>query len=474
MDKYNSWKKTDEAEIDMTDLLHRLCMRWKQIAVCALAFAVVFGVYGGLKSKGEADENLSDTAQESVLTVKERQAVDDAVQLRQETAKLEEYLENSILMQLDAYHKTKYIMFYRIDSAKRQELLAITESYLNFVMNGGAADALQESGKRWKIDKNYLAEVISAYQKTHSSPYQIALDEQADSSLAADSLFYVEITGRDAEQAERMALDMQNILEEYAVNVRKAAGSHRLKLISSEKSVTADMGLLTQQHDKRALLSSNKTNLASAIDDLNTEQLAVFHKTAGQKDILEENASEKMSDNGFGTAVKYMLLGTAAGIFICCGVFSCRYMFLDTVKSAEEMKRRYTFPVYGGLCLEGRGRTGVWEDAFGNTEEQVINRIRLACKKQEITQLYAASDFLFGEREKECLKRMAGQLGGWGITVRAAENINADISAWDGLKETGNVLLLCRMDMTTHRMIDDAMNFYLGNGIHVIGAAVFL
>ncbi len=474
MDKYNSWKRTDETEIDLADLLRSLCIRWKKIAACALASSIIFAGYGWMKNREGLDKDLTDLAQEAVLTVKEQQAVADAVQLDQETGKLEEYLENSILMQLDAYHKTEYIMFYSIDRADRQELASITESYLNFVMNGGAADALKKSGSRWQMDKSYLAEVITAYQKTYSSPYQIAVDDQTDSSLETDALFYVEITGGDEEEAERLALDVQTVLEQYSANVRKAAGSHRLKLVSSEKSVTADMGLLTQQHDKRTLLSSNKTNLASMTDAFSTEQMAVFHTAASQKEMPGEEVSEEKSGYGFGAAARYLLFGAVAGIFVYCGVFSFRYMFLDTVKSAEEMKRRYTFPVFGGICLENRKVTGTWEDAYGNTEEQVLSRIRSACRKQKITHLYAASDFLLSESGKKCLERMAARLSGWGIVMEIAENVHTDTDLWDSLTEAGNVLLVCRMGMTTHRMIDDAMNFYSGNGIDVTGAAVFL
>ena len=117
MDKYNSWKRTDETEIDLADLLRSLCIRWKKIAACALASSIIFAGYGWMKNREGLDKDLTDLAQEAVLTVKEQQAVADAVQLDQETGKLEEYLENSILMQLDAYHKTEYIMFYSIDRA---------------------------------------------------------------------------------------------------------------------------------------------------------------------------------------------------------------------------------------------------------------------------------------------------------------------------------------------------------------------
>lgn len=113
------------------------------------------------------------------------------------------------------------------------------------------------------------------------------------------------------------------------------------------------------------------------------------------------------------------------------------------------------------------------QDACCRGKAQMLNRIRLACKKQEITKLCAASDFIYDKKEKDYLEDIAGQLKRWGIDLLVSENASIDTSIWDELSETGKVLLVCRIGTTTHRMIDDAMNFYLENNIDVLGAIAF-
>lgn len=282
MDKPYTWKRTEETEIDLADLLRRLCGKWKQLAACALAAAALLGGYGWLKGRDVQDTAQKGAAQEAELTEEEEKSVADAVQLTKDVDSLQEYLDNSVLMKLDAYHKDKYVMLYCIDHAKRQELPRITESYLNFLLNGGAADALEAYGsKDWKMDKSYLSELVSAYQKTYSSPYQIAVAETSASGMFSESLFYVEITGQDAKAAEQMALDMQEILARHAKEVQETAGSHKLTLISSAKNVTADSGLQAQQQEKRALLSTSQANLKAMTDAFSKEQHAVYLDTAG-------------------------------------------------------------------------------------------------------------------------------------------------------------------------------------------------
>lgn len=485
MDRKYSWKRTEDRETDLAELLASLCGQWKRIAFCALVSAAVLGGYGWNKGREEPDSGVQST-EEIELTEEEEQSVADTLQLAVETRQLEEYLDHSVLMQLDPYHKARYIMLYSVDLADRHEMPKITESYLNFILNGGAADRLKES---WKLDKNYLAEVVSAYQKTYASPLQVTVDSQADGSQTSESLFYVEITGRDIGESEKMARDLQNVLKDYSAEVKKKAGSHRIELVSSTGNITADSGLQSLQHDRKTALSSNRTNLKAATDAFSRQQKSAYKEAwkqiyeddqeeAGTDTPDETLSDEAVPDEIAGAFLKYVLLGLLGGGFAYCCVFACGYILNDAVRSTGELKRLYTFPVYGGILLQAekssKVRLRVNQDAYGSSEEQVANRIRLSCMKQGISKLCGACDFPLSAPEKECLENMAGQLKESEIEMTVAENANVDTSAWDGIAETGNILLVCREGVTTHRMIEDAMNFYLENGIAVAGAVVFL
>lgn len=482
MDKRDSWKRTDEKETDLLELLHGLCGQWKQIVLCAAVCAVFLGGYGWMKGRSVSAADESATSQGEILTDAEEQAVADAVRLADEIKGLEEYLDSSVLMQLDPYHKNRYVMLYSIDHAQRQHLASITESYLNFIQNGGAADVLQKSaGRNKKIDKNCLAELITAYQKTYSSPYQIALDSTQDGGVLAETVFYVEVTGRDAASAKQMGMDIQAALEKYSASVRENTGSHRLVNVSSAESVTADSSLQAQQHDKKTSLSACKSNLKTMTEAFSREQKAAFQEAAGTKDRMEqEEEKENSSGSIWVSAVKYVLLGFAGGVFAYSSIFLCWYIFSDTLKSAEEIKRLYVFPLYGEILLEKQGkcRDGAacekQKDSSERGTAQVLNRIRLACGRHGIKRLYAVSDYPLSIREKECLDSIAAQLQAWGISMECTENASAETDVWDDLADAGNVLMVCRKGTTTHRMIDDAMSFYEENGMAVAGAAVFV
>lgn len=103
----------------------------------------------------------------------------------------------------------------------------------------------------------------------------------------------------------------------------------------------------------------------------------------------------------------------------------------------------------------------------------MLNRLRLACRKQGITKIYAASDFTLDSRERDCLEEIAMQLKNWGIEMVPAENAARNTAVWDDLAGAGNVLLVCRIGTSTHQAVDEAMRFYLENDIAVAGAMAF-
>ena len=144
MESYNSWKRTEDIEINLAELLLGLCMKWKQALACALVFAVLAGGYGWLKNRSSMQKVESGTGVDDELTEEELQAVAAAVELENETNGLKEYIENSVLMQIDPYHKNKAVLLYSVDGAQRRELQQIIESYLTFIVNGGVADTENE------------------------------------------------------------------------------------------------------------------------------------------------------------------------------------------------------------------------------------------------------------------------------------------------------------------------------------------
>lgn len=461
MNEYDSWKKTEDTEIDLADLLRKLVGKWKQITVCALAGAVLLGGYSWMKNKAGRSVQESAQLENDVLTEEEERTAKTAAVLAGEIGEMEAYLDQSVLMQVDPYHKYREVLLYSVDEASGQSLLGIAECYLNYLNNGGAAETLEQNDNgKWNIDGRYLSELITAWQKTDSTNRMILNDAGTDTPSQA--LLYIEVTGKDAQMAEKLADSIQDALQKYSAVIKRTCADHRLYQLSRVESVRADMNLRAQQHEMRTMLESDRTSLKAMTDAFNDMQRAVYMKDVS----LEEKQDTGQQPSG-GMSRLYILFGLLAGIFAYCGVYACWYMLSDVIKSTGEFKIYYTVPFYGSI-LAGKGRKSADYEKEG---ERTAKRIRFACQKHGVQKLCLAVNFEPDGLEQECLKKMARQLQNWGIETNIQIHMAENVLDLDALAKTGTVLVMCKIGSTTRRNIDEEMEFYQENGMTVIGAA---
>ncbi len=464
MDRTDSYKKAGELEIDLADLMCSFFMKWKQTAVCALAGMILLGGYGYLKNQN-AGVPVQAVTEETELTENEQWIVAEAVQLKKENDAVEEYIENSILMQADAYHRESVLLQYCIQGADLHTLPKAVESYAAFLSYGQAAEAVQKSDQLFQDTQAvYLAELITAWQAADSQQ-EIILDSSGD--LETEKIMYVEVSGKDRKMAQQLADAVQKELGKYASAVKKKCGSHELVLLNEISRTRADNTLLLQQREKRSLLKTGRDNLETMTDGMSEMQKKAYAEESG---IEKDEETDIIT--GSGTSVlKYMILGLCIGVFAYGCVFVCLYLMRNAVRSENEFQEYYNIPLYGSVSVRKKaGKTG--QGKAGNRMDQTLGRIRLACKKQGIEKICLALEFLGGAKEQDVLEQILQQFQDWGIHAVMGKVPDSDISQWDMLEEAGTVLLACRIGETTYPMLNHAMDFYLENDINVMGAVL--
>lgn len=515
MNRDCSWKRTQEVQIDLLDLLHRLAGQWKRIAVCAAAAAVLAGAGGyvadknGWISQTDQTDELTADGQESVepvvLTQEERlRGVAAARQLELETQELENYMNQSVLMQIDPYHKNTVQLLYQIEGASGWTTQKIVDSYLTYLTNDGAAQAVLEADSKKAgseqpdsriagMDIRCLSELLQTSQRA-SGTYT---DDSGDTLSGV--ILSVDVTGTDAGMAAGLAADMAQALEEYSLTVQKESGRHTFTLLNRRKKERVDSDLLAWQRDRRSALAADRANLKALVDAFDEQQKTMYASAKEAGTVIPQEAgtdpeyagaqtdsgtgddTKERAQNSSGTGelagrvrVPYVLAGFLGGMIAYCVVYAGWYLLRDTVKSAAEFRSYYTFPFFGSIALSGPAKkagTASGQETYERQKAGVLNRIRLFCRKQQLERFCMVTDFRMNEKERECVESIADQLGQWGIHTVPVEYAGEDIPVWDTLAETGAVLMVCRLGNTTHRMIDEAMEFYQENGITVLGAA---
>ncbi len=466
MDRTDNYRKTGELEIDLAGLLTSFFLKWKQIAVCALAGMILLGSFGYLKNRN-ADMPEETVTEEAELTEEESWNVAEAVQLKKENDAIEEYVENSVLMQTDAYHRESVLLQYCIQEADIHTLPKAVESYTAFLLYGQAAEAVQKSNEPFrKTQAVYLAELITAWQAADRQN-EIITDSLQD--WKTEKILYVEVSGKDKEMTQQLADAVQKEMEKYASFVKKNCGSHELILLNEINRTRADNTLLAQQREKRSLLKVGRDNLKAMTDAMSEMQKIAYAKDCG---IETEEKAEMIAGSDTSSVLKYIVLGLCSGIFAYGCIFVCLYLMRNTVRSESEFQSYYNVPLYGSVSArKTAGKTG--QDKAGNRLEQTLGRIRLACKKQGIEKLCLAAEFSAGTKEQAVLEHILQQFQDWGIHAVIGKEPDSDISQWNMLEEAGTVLLVCSIGETTYPMVNHAMEFYCENDIDVMGAVLF-
>lgn len=466
MNRNYSWKKKEDIEIDLADLLCRLCRQWKQAVVCALVFAVFAGGYGYLKNSNDISVPVRKDAE---LTDDELWSARDAVRLAKETDELEEYAMNSILMQINPYQKNRIVLLYSIEEATDRNLLKIVESYLVFLMNGGLTEVLTEDNNRkWNVDGRYLSELIRAWQRTEGAAH-ITMDA-AEDDRTEPALLYIEVTGKDAGMAQELASDIQDALDGYCESVRKICGKHKLSFVSQTQSTVIDTDLRSKQYETMEKLKTGLSSLKNMTDAFSAGQRSFYEDASGRINEEKEEALEENADKD--VSVKYLILGFIAGVFAYCALYALWYVLHDTVKSKGEFQSYYSIPLYGSISLKRGLRNQKLEDKQKHLREQAVTRISLSCRHLEISSLCLLAEFVPEGYMREHLEKLAEQIQEQGINTVLAVPDGTGLSKWDMIAEAGTVLLVCKTGVTTYGMIDEKMEFCQENDIPVMGAVL--
>ena len=229
-------------EISLRQLFWKVMMGWKLWIVCAVLFAILLpGVkYAKDVRAYHAAQQPKDEKQEPtvVLTDDEQQQIDDVKSLKLLIEKNSNYMQNSILMNIDPYQEHRMELQYYIDSdfvmnytkdSKKDYTSAIANAYVDYANHGVDQKTIWKDVSTKSEDK-YLAELVSAYNNS-------------------DNTFSVIIKYTDKKGLESAAKQIQNELEKKQPEFSKRIGGHKLVLVSENYQICFESDQILQGSD---------------------------------------------------------------------------------------------------------------------------------------------------------------------------------------------------------------------------------
>lgn len=457
MEEYRNYEY--EEEIDLKQLMVYVFRKWRTIIVAAIVLGLLLG---GLKAtKGFIDLQDPEKVEESIKEAElEQQNYDTAkAQLINQIAEYnrqiddyQKYQDNSLYMKIDPYAVYKESITYVV-TTDYQIVPNMTYQTLNWM--GPVLSA-------------YTTVANSVTLKDLSPEGRAGLSEEWDAD-SLEKLVKVETNTNDgkltitasAESENRAKAILQAVKEKVEANqksVAEAAGEHKLSMISEKSTVTVDQTIINDRENKL----KNITALREAAD----RAVEKYNKLSEPKD---KSLSVKNAIKG---GIKFVILGCAAGAFLCCFVYALQYLMNGKLNDIEGLKGRYRTRILAVLPKERKN----------GAIDQILDRVERGQENGRTGEiiLYIVGASLGGKANtniavvgtvsEEIRKQVAEKLNqSESITVYDAGNILKDPEAVCNVKTANSVIFVEEKNVSSVADIERETELLKSMGVRLEG-----
>lgn len=347
-----------EEEPDLAALMMTLLHKLKPILLTAVVCAVLFGGVAGVRAaKGGSTSAEKQKAYEQALDEYEQKKADYAFeqkQYEQSTAnnqqmqkraqetleQAQDYAENSLLGQLNAYNVWTAQADVYVDAADASRTAALLTAYSNQLTSG---DALEQAAEAVNLQARYLTGAIAAEPQVSGTE-----------TVAYSGVLTLRAYAADQVRAQAMLDAMLGQLNCLHDSISAAVGSHDVRVISTGISQGVSMELRAAQQENNADIQE----LQSQLVELQSAQQTLDDNWNSAKSDWK-NTSEPALDGGAASSVaKYLLIGFLLGGVLACGVVVVKFLLDGMVYSASELNRSTGLPVLGALASDRTKKAG--------------------------------------------------------------------------------------------------------------------
>ena len=460
-----------EREVSLYELLWNIVFSWRRILLCAVIFAILAGAvryagdwktYQTLQKSSSAEEPETDEFTEEELV-----EIEDAKAIQEAMDENRDYLENSILMNVDPYAENVLVLQYYVDSDYQFNYTSdnsgdytssVVTAYGDYVKSGKVAEKIVDT-LGLDCEPRYMEELISSVWS-----YQ-------------DEIFSIEVIYPDENTLNEMIEVITDEMEGQVDRINQTIGSHTLKLLSSEIMLKTDSELASRQKAIQDIITSYRTQLTSLKASMTEEQLAqLTNEKVSDEGNEEEPAVTAVRPS---VSVKYIVLGVLAGIFLGVVWVVCKVLFTNRLQFANDLTNLYGLRSFGSYRTEKK-RFVV--DAFlwklktrkekKLTQEEYLDiicaNLELICKSANISRLYLCGTVMeqIGAKLPESI---ADKLKGAGIDVLCGNDVRYDMRSLRDMKEVGNAVLLEQVGVSGYQEIEKELKVLQEQQVEILG-----
>ena len=346
-----------ERIVTVSDLLKEILRRIGLVIVLGIIVAALCCGYKYAKdSKAAKAANSEDTTTTIKLTDKEQTDVNNVIAVQDNMKEQQAYLDNSVLMQINAYDESRVTLQYRIITGDKQLSKDLLSAYDNYVTNGSLAQDMIDHGI--DMDLQYLTELL--YFEKDSDKDK----EDSDSTVITDTpalTFEIRVIHKNQKSCEELAAVIPECLSDFEQKLQESTGSHELNLVDQSYAEVVDQGLWTYKIDRVNSVVSMKERVDSLKEKLNANQVALVEKNLQKAD--KKNVAKKEVVKAH-ISKKYAVLGLGVGIILAILYIVITYIWRGTINNEKDVTYLYGVQLMG--TLKGKNKKSMLLRLYDN------------------------------------------------------------------------------------------------------------
>lgn len=470
-------EQTVEREISLRNLFWKLLSGWRRWLALGVIFAILVSgmkyakdtsAYQAAVRQQNSAGNAEGTA---ALTQEERISVEDARALQNQISRLQKYMQESVLMNLDAYNENVLTVQYYVDSdytfnyTEENETDysdAVAVAYCDYAESGALADVVWNALDP-EIQESYINELITTVSNMDT--------------------FQIFIVYNDAEGLEQLKAAVKEAIAGQTAQLSREIGSHSLKLLSEDITVKTDTDLAARQKSQRDMLTSYRSQLTTLKGTMTTAQLDALGVELVEEGEEDTEVQEVVPVHP-SFSVKYMILGFIVGIFLACVWIVLEVLFSSRIQETEEITMLYGVRSLGELTVEEQKKKifGMI-DAFilklkkrnqkQMTREQqmriICSNLEIGCKKEGLDKIYLTGSEI-EKVDQSWLSDLKTAMSSVGITVCSGENVVYDARSLKEMAKIGHVVLVEQAGVSLYKEVEKEIKMAKDNGVEIMGS----
>lgn len=485
-----------QGEINLMDLLFYCLERWRWIVTSMLIVAIVLGTYKYQATvasnqlieqsrQGKSEETVIENVEEKE-TIKGEQSIksyEQAIEeMEHELEIKEDYMKNSVVMQMDPYHITTGTLSYYVEDGEYKS--GVLAAYKAFISGGRMAEELYELDQSVPVeDLQYLI----SFTNSKVNAYRIDDSNQTMFSMEAGApVFQVQIRMPDSESGELYLKYTEEIIKKYTAQLQSEVEEHKIVLLSSAQSDMTDLEIQAYQSSMRTEYTTSVKNLHALRTELDTIQNPQQNNQQNPQAATSSLGEDAYMVAPMSAAVEFAVFGLVLGAGLAILVLITLYWLGGKLKNIDSFNIEYGMPMLGVVRTSGnkkrlfgfidtwifRLRRGVYakisfEEQIKITMVNVQTMIKAA--EGKIQNIMFAGTIAEGDAE-ELYMQLTSEIQN--VSFSSYKQVVFQSSSLRELEEYDGILFLEKKDVSNSELILQEKKLASDRDVKVLGAIV--